>query len=126
MKRPNEQIGGHLANLPYCSRTPVFQFEREDGTRIGAWYLRIHPISKMKRPLDGVIKIEKIATTNDQFEDGFDSNVIDEISRSILLERLVTCYGSDNRWANHLYPIYLTELFLKNSFVSDTCFLSIF
>ncbi len=126
MGASKKQIGTHLTDLDYCERTPVFKLDRGDGKRIGAWYLRIHPRNKVKRPLDGVIKIEKIATSRDQNEDGFETDVVNEISRSILLERLVTCYGSDSRWANHLYPIYLTELFLKSSFVSDTFFLSIF
>jgi hypothetical protein len=73
-----------------------------------------------------VVKVEKIATTQAQKDKGFDTDMINEISRSILLERNVTCYGNDLRWPNHLYPIYLTEMFLKNSFVSDTFFLNIF
>ena len=88
--------------------------------------MRIHQKEKLKKPLDGVIKVEKIATTRDEKSDGFDTNTVDNISRSILLERNVTCYGNDDRWANHIYPIYLTELLLKNSFASDTFFLSIF
>ena len=129
----HKQIGNYLTNLEFGERTPVYVYEiegksrRNKKTKIGAWYLRIRPRDKAKRPLDGIIKIEKIATTRSQKEDGgFDTDMINEISRSILLERNVTCYGNDPRWANHLYPIYLTELFLKNSFVSDTFFLNIF
>ena len=130
MKGKHKQIGSYLTNLKLGERTPVYAYDVEGKkkrkTKIGAWYLRIHHEKKMKKPLDGVIKIEKIATTNQQKEDGFDTEMIDNISQSILLERNVTCYGNDDRWANHLYPIYLTELFLKNSFVSDTFFLNIF
>ena len=100
--------------------------QRRGETKIGAWYLRIHPEGKLKKPLDGIVKVEKIATTRSQKEDGFDTEMVNEISRSILLERNVTCYGNDNRWASHLYPIYLTELLIKNGFVSDTFFLNIF
>jgi len=130
LKTKNKQIGSYLANLEFQERTPVFVYESESKrkrkTKIGAWYLRIHPKNLMKKPLDGVIKIEKIATTRDEKNEGFDSEMINEISRSILLERNVTCYGNDDRWANHIYPIYLTELLLKNSFASDTFFLNIF
>ena len=52
--------------------------------------------------------------------------MIDEISRAVLLERNVTCYGNDKRWANHIYPIYLTEMLLKTTFVSDSFFMNIF
>lgn len=127
----NKQIGNHLTQLKFGERTPVFVYEPEDSkkkrkTKIGAWYLRIHPEKSMKKPLDGIVKIEKIATKRSEKEDGFDTEMINEISRAILLERNVTCYGNDDRWANHLYPIYLTELLLKNSFVSNTFFLNIF
>jgi hypothetical protein len=128
----HKQIGNYLTSLEFGERTPVYEIEvegknrRSKKTKIGAWYLRIHPKDKATRPLDGIIKIEKIATTRREREDHLDTGMINEISRSILLERNVTCYGNDPRWANHLYPIYLTELFLKNSFVSDTFFLNIF
>ena len=128
----NKQIGSYLTQLEFGQRTPVFVYEpqnqkgRKRKTKIGAWYLRIRPKNKVKRPLDGIIKLEKIATTRTEKNDFFETDMIDQISLSILLERNVTCYGNDPRWANHLYPIYLTELFLKNSFVSDVFFFNIF
>ena len=130
LRSKNRQIGNYLTNLRFGERTPVFVYDVE-GTRrskikIGAWYIRIHPKENLKRPLDGVIKIEKIATTRRQCEDGFDTAMINEISKSILIERNVTCYGNDQRWPNHLYPIYLTETLLKNTFVSNDFFLNIF
>jgi hypothetical protein len=130
LKSKNKQIGNYLTILEFGERTPVFFYEAESKkkrpTKIGAWYLRIHQKEKLKKPLDGVIKVEKMATTRDEETDGFETEMINEISKSILLERNVTCYGNDDRWANHIYPIYLTELLLKNSFASDTFFLSIF
>tara|TARA_Y100000031_G_C8174433_1_gene363365 strand:- start:37 stop:1131 length:1095 start_codon:yes stop_codon:yes gene_type:complete len=130
LKTKKKEIGHHLTNLKYAERTAVYKYEPEGKRRkkikIGAWYLRIREKKYSKNPLDGVIKIEKIATTRKEKEDGFDTSTIDEISRAILLERNVTCYGNDDRWANHLYPIYLTELLLKNSFASPQYFLNIF
>lgn len=128
----SRQIGSYLTNLRLGERSPVFEYEpdgngrRNKKIKIGAWYLRIHPKDRVKRPLDGIIKVEKIATTKREQEDGFETDTINEISRSILQERNVTCYGNDARWASHLYPIYLTELLLKSSFVSDVFFLNIF
>ena len=130
LKSKNREIGNYLTDLKFGERTAVYVYEVEGKknarTKIGAWYLRIRPKKRLKKPLDGVIKIEKIATQHHEQEDGFDTDTVNEISRSILLERNVTCYGNDDRWANHLYPIYLTELYLKNSFVSDMYFLNIF
>ncbi|MCI5179704.1 MAG: hypothetical protein D3911_10395 [Candidatus Electrothrix sp. AW3_4] len=127
----HRQIGDYLTTLRFAERTPVYEIEvegkrRKRKTKIGAWYLRIRPREKSERPLDGIIKIEKIATTSDERENYFSTDMINNISSSLLLERNVTCYGKYPRWANHLYPIYLTEQFLKNSFVSDTFFLNIF
>lgn len=128
----NKQIGNYLTQLEFGQRTPVFVYEpnrqksKKRKTKIGAWYLRIRPKNKVKRPLDGIVKLEKIATTRAEKEDAFETDMIDEVSKSILLERNVTCYGNDPRWANHLYPIYLTESFIKNSFVSDVFFFNIF
>ena len=52
-------------------------------------------------------------------ENGLPSDEVDTISANIVWERLPTCYGSDVRWANHLYPIYLTERCLKSRRLSD-------
>ncbi|MGE0086256.1 MAG: hypothetical protein AB7S75_17750 [Desulfococcaceae bacterium] len=129
LKSKNKQIGSYLTNLEFGERTPVFSYDaqgkKKTKTKIGAWYLRIHPKENLKKPLDGVIKIEKIATKRSE-KDKLDTYTINEISKSVLLERNVTCYGNDERWANHIYPIYLTELLIKNSFASNTFFLNIF
>jgi len=128
LKSKKKEIGYYLTNLKFGERTPVY-FYFPQGTKniqIGAWYLRIRENKFLNNPLDGVIKIEKIATTQKEKEDGFATETINEISRAILLERNVVSYGKDDRWANHLYPIYLTELLLKKSFLSDLYFLNIF
>lgn len=57
---------------------------------------------------------------------GVDSDEIDTISAEIINERSPTCYGADARWANHLYPVYLTELFVKSKYVSTEAFLHLF
>lgn len=131
LKIKNKSIGTILPQLKYGERTPVFKYNQTGESQrfrqtIGAWYLRIRPEQQVRNPLDGIIKIEKIAVTEKEKEDGFETGVIDNISSSILLERNVTCYGNDPRWASHIYPIYLTETMIKNSFMSDIYFLNIF
>ncbi|ADG81313.1 hypothetical protein [Thermincola potens] len=123
LKTKNKEIGTILPNLKFGQRTPVYRYPIE-GRVIGAWYLRIREPKNMKNPLDGIVKLEKIAI-NEEKENGFETGLIDNISKSILLERNVTCYGLDPRWANHIYPIYLTEQFLKSSFLSDIHFLNL-
>lgn len=131
LKSKNKSIGTILPKLEYGQRTPVFKYNQTGENQrfrqtIGAWYLRIRPRNQVKNPLDGIVKIEKIAVADKEKEDGFETGLIDNISSSILLERNVTCYGNDSRWASHIYPIYLTETMIKNSFLSDIHFLNIF
>ena len=127
LKRKKQQIGTVLTKLELGERTPVYEYQFSNSNRqIGAWYLRIRPKEFMKNPLDGIVKVEKIAYKNDDKEDGFDSGLIDNISQSILLERNVTSYGKEARWPNHLYPIHLTERMLKDSFLGSEHFLNLF
>ncbi len=125
LHKNSKQIGAILAGLQFGQRTPVYKYPIKNRV-IGAWYLRIRPPEKVNNKLDGIVKVEKIAVSTEEKEEGFESGLIDNISQSILLERNATCYGSDPRWANHIYPIYLTEKMLKESFMSATYFLNIF
>lgn len=123
-KRGGTQIGAELLKLEYGERTPVFLKENSRHRRFGCWYLRIRPKNRVSNPLEGIIKIEKMAVIED--EDGLSTSVVDNISLSLLNEGAPTCYGRDKRWANHLYPIYLTETLIKSSFESDLVFINNF
>ena len=59
-------------------------------------------------------------------KNGIDSDVIDLLSANIINERNPACYGADRRWANHLYPVYLTETFVKSKYISEETFLHLF
>jgi hypothetical protein len=121
-----KHIGVLLAKLKFGERTPVYKYESERQLhKIGAWYLRIRDEKKVKNPLDGIIKVEKMAMKED-VDTGFDTSIIDNISSSILGEIWPTCHGKDTRWNNHLYPIYLTEKALKSKFLSDIHFMNLF
>ncbi len=120
-------IGVILSKLEFGERTPVYKYDTSGSRKntIGAWYLRIREKKDVRNPLEGVVKIEKMAL-EENMENGFETDLIDNISRSILSERNPTCHGKDNRWANHLYPIYLSEKILKSSFISDSFFMNLF
>ncbi len=127
LRRKNDEIGIALTKLKYGERTPVYKYPMRDNKRvIGAWYLRIRDENRVRNPLDGIVKLEKIAIDAEEKDNGFESGLIDNISASILAERNVTCYGSDPRWHNHIYPMYLTEKMLKASFLGTEHFLNIF
>jgi hypothetical protein len=121
----NKRISQIIADLPNFHRTPAFMYEtaRIPDVKFAVWYLRIR---KTVNPFDGVLKIEKILVWDKEEEDGLDSDEIDLISANIINERNPVCYGQDNRWAKHLYPIFLTEKYIKSSYLSDFHFINLF
>lgn len=123
-KRGGTQIGAELLKLEYGERTPVFLKENSRHRKFGCWYLRIRPKNRVSNPLEGIVKIEKMGIVED--EDGMNTSVIDNISLSILNEGSPTCYGRDERWTSHLYPVYLTETLIKSTFESDLGFVNNF
>lgn len=123
--RPNSV---KIANLPLFHRTPAFMFESDiiNDVKFSIWYLRIRDSKKTYSQFDGILKIEKILITDNEQENGLDTNEIDMISANIINERNPVAYGKDKRWANHLYPVYLTETFIKSKYLSDIYFLNLF
>jgi hypothetical protein len=123
--RKKVDVGVITASLEISERTPVFKTDEEDRY-IGMWYLRIRPRDKMPTPLSGIIKIECYAIDPQEEEQGLDSERISHFSSHLLRERNVTPYGSDMRWATHLYPIYQTESYIKTSMLSNVRFEGLF
>ena len=117
-----------IAALPLYHRTPVSMYSslRLEGMKYAVWYLRIRDKRYTINTFDGILKIEKILVTDEQIHNGLDTEEVDLISASIINERNPVCYGADTRWANHLYPVYVTERFAKSKYLSDTMFLNLF
>ena len=122
--RPN---ANYIAELPVYHRTPVARYRNSysGDVEFGVWYIRLRDKRKTLTPFDGVVKVEKILM-DEEIKYGIDSDTIDLISANILNERNPTCYGTDKRWANHLYPVYLTETFVKSNYINATTFLHLF
>ena len=68
------------------------------------------------------MKLEKILVSSEQL----DTEEVDLITAHIINERNPVCYGADSRWSNHLYPIYVTEMYAKSKYLSNTMFLNLF
>ena len=121
-KKPNP---GFIADLPLYHRTPVACYETPflGDIQFAVWYVRIRDQSRTRTPFDGIIKVEKILTNYDEV---INSDEVDLLSAHLINERMPTCYGSDFRWANHIYPIYLTESFVKSKYLSTESFLNLF
>lgn len=123
--KPN---ANYIADLPLFHRTPAALYENQEflgDVKFAVWYVRIRDKKQTRTPFDGVVKVEKILMPEEE-ETGLDSETIDLISANIINERNPTCYGSDRRWANHLYPVYLTEAFIKSRYMSTEMFLHLF
>lgn len=119
---------GFIADLPLYHRTPVAEYENPmlGDIKFAVWYIRLRDKEKTRTPFDGVLKVEKILVTEEEIEVGIDSEQVDTLSAYLINERNPVCYGSDLRWANHIYPIYLTESFVNSRYLSAESFLHLF
>lgn len=126
--RKDKSNAGQIASLPLYHRSPAFLWEPggQCEGKYAIWYVRIHSIKHTDTPFAGIVKVEKMLITDKEKTEGLDSELIDVISANIINERNPVCYGTDSRWANHLYPIYLTERYCKSLFKSDYYFLNLF
>lgn len=120
---------GFIADLKLYHRTPVACYMKPElfgDIRFAVWYIRIRDKSRTRTAFDGIVKVEKMLVTQEENEWGIDSDLVDMLSSLIINERNPVCYGSDLRWANHLYPIYLTETYVKSKYLSAESFLHLF
>lgn len=122
-----------IIELPQYHRTPVarMRVKRIPDIEFAVWYIRLRQFPEQtKTPFDGVIKVEKIMVTDKETQHGrgfgLDTEDVDIISATLINERCPTCYGSDLRYANHLYPVFLTESYIKSLYLSNDVFLSMF
>lgn len=124
--KPNPSF---IAELPLYHRTPVACFENKyflGDIQFAVWYLRIRNTKITRSPFDGIVKVEKILVSEDEKTYGMDSELVNLLSAYIVNERNPVCYASDRRWANHIYPIYLTESFAKSKYISEESFMQLF
>ncbi len=128
--KPNARA---IIELEQFERTPVarIRVKRIPDIEFAVWYIRLRKFPEQTRtPFDGVIKVEKIMVTDRETKHGrgygLDTDDVDLISASLINERCPVCYGADLRYANHLYPIYLTESYIKSLYFSNEVFLSLF
>lgn len=125
----DQSSAGAIARLEPYHRTPAFLWQPGDewgNVNFAIWYVRLRPIDKTASPYAGIVKVEKMLMTGHESEYGLSTDEIDTITAHLVNERNPVCYGNDARWANHLYPVYLTECYCKSRFKSDYYFLNLF
>jgi len=124
----NQSASRVIAELQQFERTPAFKYrtDRVDG-EFAIWYLRIRESGNFNQsPFDGVVKVEKVLVSPDERDNGLKTEEVDNISAWVVNERNPVCYGKDSRWQNHLYPVYLTEQFVKSRYMSTLHFTNLF
>ena len=115
-----KEVGALVADLRLHHRTPARKVELRN-LKIGAWYLRLHS-GRAQAGLtitDGVVKLEVFPENPTSDYAIMDANRCEVISSNVLALRHPTTPRTDGRWASHLYPIHLTETYIKKRFRSD-------
>lgn len=118
-----------VAELKKFERTPAYRYKSDisgEGVYFCVWYLRLRESKYTNNVFDGIIKVEKLITRKKEQVEGVPTELINLISAHLLRERNPVCYGADKRWANHIYPIYVTEQFAKSKYMSNDMFLNLF
>ena len=114
-----------IANLKPFERTKAYKYvsEHSNGRTFAVWYLRLRKSDFRETHFSDVIKCEMLLLDP---ANPIPTSKIDAISANLIREAYPVCFGSDTRWANHLYPIYLTETFCKSHYIDSNIFLSLF
>ena len=120
-----------IANLKPFERTKVYRYETKHSHRGGGtfssfyavWYLRLRNSDFRETNFSDIVKCEMVLLQEDK---PIDSDIIDAISINLIREAYPVCYGADGRWANHLYPVFLTESFCKSHYINNNVILNLF
>ena len=115
-----QQVGTIVARLKHEHRTPAYQIEHRN-LKIGAWFLRLHQQSNFSSENidDGVVKIEVFPDSATGPNPKLVGSRCDRISQEILALRHPSTPTTDSRWSSHLYPIHVTERYIKTQFLKD-------
>lgn len=120
-----EKLSQTIATLKPFERTKAYKYvsEHSNGMTFAVWYLRLRKSDFRETHFSDVIKCEMLLLDPSH---PIKTSTIDAISANLIREAYPVCFGSDTRWANHLYPIYLTETFCKSHYIDSNIFLSLF
>lgn len=113
-----------IASLKPFQRTKVYRYAIDQcQVEFAIWYLRLRNSDFRETHFSDVVKCEMIIPT----EGGvIDSDSVDVISANLIREAYPVCYGCDSRWANHLYPVFLTEKYCKSNYIDNNIILNLF
>ena len=113
-----------IANLKPYERTKVYRYHSEhSGGEYAVWYLRLRNSEFRETQFSDVVKCEMVLSNEGET---IKTDLIDLISANLIKEAYPVCFGNDTRWANHLYPVYLTEQFCKAHYIYKNIIYSLF
>ena len=115
-----------IANLKPFERTKVYRYESEyknGKSYYAVWYVRLRNHNFRETCFSDIVKCEMVLINEDA---KLDTDMVDMISANLIREAHPVCYGADVRWANHLYPVYLTETFCKSRYLDSNIILNLF
>lgn len=111
----------HQFNLPRIiqglkenERTPVLRKKFGEYPSLAFWYLRLWPTDRLDNYMQGVVKVEIVLEGKWSKEK---EDLVTRLSRALIAEKLPVIYP-ERRWHSHIYPIYQTEMHVKNTLFS--------
>lgn len=110
-----KQVGMIVAGLKHRHRTVARELKSRNLS-IGSWYLRLHPSNRLTSVGEGVVKLEVFPEHTMNGNATLKSSRCQRLSENVLALRHPATPTTDARWASHLYPVYMTERYLKLRF----------
>lgn len=124
VKSQRQSAASFISSLKINQRTQAFLYEpkgRMSDPKFAVWYVRIRDQRLGTSAFDGVLKVE-MQLIGKERQLGKNTLEINRISEALIQERNPVCYGTDARWANHIYPVFMTEKYLKSGFLPGHVF----
>lgn len=120
-----KKLSQTIASLKPWQRTKAYTYLSSQSDKYFAiWYLRLRKDNDFRETrFSDVVKCELLMLDPSV---KVSTDLINDLSASLINEAYPVCYGNDSRWGNHLYPIYLTETFCKSKYLSSDVFLKLF
>lgn len=84
------------------------------------WFLRLRK-GNPEMPFKETIRCEICGEIGPEY-----NYLVDGISAAILRLKYPVCYGYDDRWRNHLYPVSVTERYCKSQYLNKEMFKNLF
>ena len=97
-----KKISKTIAGLKPYERTKVYRY-KQGSFEFAIWYLRLRNSDFRETNFSDVVKCEMMLT---QPGDVIETDNINIICANLIREAYPTCYGNDERWGNHLYPVF--------------------